>query len=127
MPWKDMPSRTVLGGGAWRAAPAILAGALLLAGCVTLRSDDPWVARDKAKHFGISTLTAAGVAGVAAHNGAADPEAMALGFAFTMSLGVGKEWYDRDVRRRFWSWKDLAWDLAGAAVGGTAGLAIAGD
>lgn len=97
---------------------------LLPAGCATLgRPDDPWFGRDKAKHFVAGVLMGAGGTAVALNNGADDSGAVLVGVGFAMAVGAGKEWVDRDVRKTFWSWKDLAWDLAGAAAGAFAAAA----
>ena len=40
-----------------------------------------------------------------------------------VSFGAGKELYDRNVKNTYWSWKDLAWDLAGAVAGALAATA----
>ncbi len=36
---------------------------------------------------------------------------------FSLSFGVGKEWFDSRHDGSGWSWKDLAWDVAGASSG----------
>ncbi|MFH0954357.1 MAG: hypothetical protein V1873_08515 [Verrucomicrobiota bacterium] len=96
----------------------VLVPVLVLTGCATLgRPDDPWLGRDKAYHFAIGAAVGAAVTAAAGHHGADDAEACAVAVAVTMSIGAGKEWVDRDVRKKFWSWKDLAWDLAGALAG----------
>lgn len=98
--------------------------AVFLFGCATANHpDDSWFARDKAYHFGISAGVSAGIATVALNNGQSDAEAMVYAVAFTMPLGVGKEVYDREIKKTYWSWKDLAWDFAGALAGGAAGVA----
>ncbi|RMS65917.1 hypothetical protein ALP65_00932 [Pseudomonas aeruginosa] len=38
-----------------------------------------------------------------------------FGLSFSLAFGVGKEFYDSRSAGSGWSWKDLAWDLAGAA------------
>ncbi|MGX8847200.1 hypothetical protein ACWWJ2_19055, partial [Pseudomonas aeruginosa] len=40
-----------------------------------------------------------------------------FGLSFSLAFGVGKEFYDSRSAGSGWSWKDLAWDLAGAAAG----------
>ena len=104
------------------AAPIL---ALLLGGCASLKHpDDHWFGRDKAYHFGISAGVSAGLAAVAVNNGQSDAEAMTLAVAFTMPLGVGKETYDRNIRKTYCSGKDLLWDLAGALAGGAVGVSL---
>ena len=36
---------------------------------------------------------------------------------FSLTPGAGKEWYDSRPNGSSWSWKDFAWDAAGAASG----------
>lgn len=36
---------------------------------------------------------------------------------FSLTPGAGKEWYDSRPNGSGWSWKDFAWDAAGAASG----------
>lgn len=104
----------------WLVVPALT----LSAGCATFgRADDPWFGPDKAKHFVAGALMGAGGTAVALHNDADDPEAVLVGVGFAITVGAGKEWVDRNVRKTFWSWKDLAWDLAGAAAGAFAAAA----
>lgn len=99
--------------------------ALFLTGCSTLKHpDDHWFGRDKAYHFGISAGVSAGLAAVAVNNGQSDAEAMTLAVAFTMPLGIGKETYDRNIRKTYCSGKDLMWDLAGALAGGAVGVSL---
>ena len=99
--------------------------AVLLCGCATMNHpDDKWFGRDKAYHFGISAGISAGLAAVAENNGCNDGEAMAFAVAFTMPIGAGKELYDRNVKKTYCSGKDLAWDLAGALVGGASSVLL---
>lgn len=104
------------------AAPIL---ALLLGGCSTMNHpDDHWFGRDKAYHFGISAGISAGLAAAAENNGCNDGEAMVFAVAFTMPVGVGKELYDRKVKKTYCSGKDLVWDLVGALAGGAVGVSL---
>jgi len=38
-----------------------------------------------------------------------------IGILFSLSPGAGKEWYDSRPNGSSWSWKNFAWDAAGAA------------
>ena len=75
---------------------------------------DPWLGEDKLRHFGLSF--AAGSFSYGAGRVLLDADAaLWISAAAAVAAGVGKEWLD--VRRgRPWSWKDLAWDAAGAAA-----------
>jgi putative lipoprotein len=88
--------------------------ALFLFGCATVNHpDDHWFARDKAYHFAVASAIGAGATLAAGDEDAAP----FIGVGVALSFGAGKELYDRDVKKTYWSWKDLAWDLAGALTG----------
>ncbi len=42
-----------------------------------------------------------------------------FGLMFSVSLGASKELWDSRPEGSGWSWKDLAWDVAGASTGYT--------
>jgi putative lipoprotein len=77
---------------------------------------DGWLSSDKAAHFGLSAVLAgAGYAGGAFLFEA--PEARWLtGAGRAVGAGVAKELVDAG-RGSFFSWKDLTWDVLGAATG----------
>ena len=91
----------------------------LVSGCAGFRgcgSADRWWADDKTKHFTASAVIAAGTTALAA--GAVEPdEAAFFGVAFTLGAGVAKEYRDLHVKQTCFSWKDLVWDVMGAAAG----------
>ncbi len=97
---------------------AALFGLALLLGCgsASASDSDPWFGPDKALHFGFSAALAAG--GYAASSAWLDTRtARALaGGGFSFTLGAGKELYDLSGRGDP-SFRDLTWDLVGAAVG----------
>ena len=104
---------------AGRLCSALLA-AVLFSGCATANHPgDRWFSRDKAYHFAVASALGAGATAAADGNDAAP----VIGVGVAMSFGVGKELYDRDVQKEYWSWKDLAWDLAGAVAGAAAATA----
>ena len=108
--------------GATRAgkALAVLISALLLSGCATVNHpDDSWFSRDKAYHFAAASAIGAGATWAAG----GDDAAPVIGVGIAVSFGAGKELYDRNVKNTYWSWKDLAWDLAGAVAGALAATA----
>lgn len=79
-------------------------------------SDDPWFGRDKALHFGLSMGLSATGYGLGV--GSLDGRAWGLLVGGSVGLGAGllKEGADL-AGLGHPSWKDLAWDLAGVAVG----------
>lgn len=91
---------------------------LSAAGCRTMAGPgDSWLGRDKAYHCG-AALALAAAAAAAAHGGRTpDGEAAAVGVGFALSFGAGKELYDARIKKTYWSWKDMAWDLIGACMG----------
>lgn len=75
---------------------------------------DAWIARDKGMHFagsfiitGLSTLTLRKV------YGASKVRSVNMGVSISLSLGVFKEIFDSRQPRNFFSYKDLAMDVAG--------------
>jgi putative lipoprotein len=86
--------------------------ALVLAAFVSSAGadSDPWFAKDKYQHFGASA-----VLGLAS---SAVIEDKKTAFAVAMVPGILKEVYDAHHRDKHTpSWRDLAWDAAGAWVG----------
>lgn len=100
----------------------ICAGACLLlmlgAGCASsVPAHDPWFGQDKAYHFAGAAVIGATTT-FAAHEGhLSDGQTIALAIPVTLAIGAGKEAYDRNVKGTFWSWRDMAWNAAGAVVG----------
>jgi uncharacterized protein YfiM (DUF2279 family) len=77
---------------------------------------DRWFAADKAKHFVVSAAIQSAAHTVWRANGRDYRAAAWQAAAVTMSLGVGKELWDRHQGRPF-SWKDLGADAAGTGTG----------
>ena len=73
------------------------------------RGRDDWLGRDKAAHFGASF--AFGVAGSRLTTSPWEAVGLAL------IPGVAKELYDAGQDCNRFSWKDMAWNAAGAYVG----------
>jgi putative lipoprotein len=84
---------------------------------------DPWFGRDKALHFGASTVIAAGGYGTAALFSDNTRVRLATGGALGLAAGVSKELWDLSGHGDA-SWRDLTWDLAGTVTGLAVGLAI---
>ncbi len=77
---------------------------------------DPWIGRDKLLHF-----SAAGSLAVVGYAGASmltesRPARAGAGAALAVGAGVAKELWDLDGHGDA-SWRDLSWDLIGAATG----------
>ncbi|WP_342323982.1 YfiM family lipoprotein [Kosakonia sp. BYX6] len=93
-----------------------LLSALLLTGCSHMANDN-WTGQDKAQHFlGSAMLSAAGNE-YAQHQGISRDRSAVLGVMFSLSLGASKELWDSRPAGSGWSWKDFAWDVAGATTG----------
>jgi putative lipoprotein len=74
---------------------------------------DSWVGRDKQLHFAGSVV----IAGVTT----AITKDETTGFIVATGIGIAKEIYDSKHRAGDASYKDLAWDIAGAWVGSKLG------
>jgi putative lipoprotein len=85
-------------------------------GAAAQADPDPWFAPDKALHFSFS----AGLAGLGYGGAALFTEdrrvRLAVGAGVALTAGIAKELLDLTGLGRP-SWKDLAWDVAGTAVG----------
>ncbi|MET0591830.1 MAG: hypothetical protein ABW133_03965 [Polyangiaceae bacterium] len=106
-------------GGPARGATAVIALVLGVAAPKVARADadpDPWFGRDKALHFAV----AAGIAGTGygVTTAFADDrwKALAVGGGAAVAAGALKEGIDA-AGYGDPSWKDFAWDVAGAVVG----------
>ena len=85
----------------------IVMTSLLLTGCSHM-ANDAWSGQDKAQHFLASAMLSAAGNEYAQHQGYSRDRSAAIGLMFSVSLGASKE---------LWSWKDFAWDVAGATTG----------
>lgn len=99
---------------------------LALTGCASFHwsqdQEDHWLAEDKAQHFGLSAASGFATTWTARSAGAPTATAATGGFTVTLSGGLAKELWDATASDGSgWSWKDLAWDLAGTSVGTWAG------
>lgn len=83
--------------------------------------DDAWVGEDKLQHLGLAFAATAMTYGTARTALEPAPSRLAAG-ATAAIVSVGKEWLDRR-RTGLFSYRDLAWDVAGI----TAGLLLAGE
>ena len=84
--------------------------------------DDPadrWFGPDKAKHFVVSAVIQSVGHSVLRANGFEYREAAWTAGVATLSVGVGKELWDR-YRGRAFSWRDLSADAAGGGTGAIA-------
>jgi len=105
-----------------KSARILIATAALLAlpSAASAADPDPWLGKDKALHFGASSLIAAGGYTIGAFVFDARGHALIAGAALAAAAGIGKETLDL-AGYGDPSWKDLAWD----GVGMVAGLAVA--
>ncbi len=103
----------------------LLVLALAMAGCSARSHYDPWFAADKYLHF----ATAGGIALGATHHMRASSDlspaqARQRGLMVTLTLGVGKEVYDSEIRGGAFSWKDMTWNLLGGVCGAYLGSVL---
>jgi putative lipoprotein len=71
---------------------------------------------DKIKHFTVTTLISAGAAREQRQE-YRDCRAAGRIIVFTMSIGAGKETYDKYIKKTFWDWGDMTWNLIGSTFG----------
>jgi|GEM_PF-2989308 len=77
---------------------------------------DLWFGGDKVLHFGVSLTIGFGVYSMYFLATRNDVEAKCVSIVSVVLLGLVKECYDWKVKKHF-SYKDLAWDIAGALTG----------
>ncbi len=101
----------------YRRIISFLFGALaLLAGCSAGPGTDRWLGSDKPLHFSAAATVAAASTSLARGRGFSRDESAAAALGLALSVGSAKEAWDRSRGGR-WSWKDMAWNLAGAVAG----------
>jgi uncharacterized protein YfiM (DUF2279 family) len=84
----------------------------------TLNLQDKWIAWDKVEHLGISAFFSATIYNVSHDFYYNDRKSsLYLSSGLTFSLGLGKEFYDRDIRKTKFSYKDLIADVLGIGLG----------
>jgi putative lipoprotein len=112
------------GGRAARALALALVGAALATGRAARAEDaDPWFGHDKVLHLeATSALAVVGYAGASFQTDDRPTRATA-GLALALGAGVGKELWDLTGHGDP-SWRDLTWDLVGAASGVLVALAV---
>ena len=94
----------------------IVIASLMLTGCSHM-ANDAWSGQDKAQHFLASAMLSAAGNEYAQHQGYSRDRSAAIGLMFSVSLGASKELGDSRPAGSGWSWKDFAWDVAGATTG----------
>lgn len=96
-------------------------GALAPAGARA--DDDEWLAPDKALHFSVSAALASGGYALGALDWHERSVRAAAGATFALTLGAAKELLDLAGLGEP-SWRDLTWDVVGAAVGVALALGV---
>ena len=97
-------------------AAAVLVGLVLSSRAASAADRDPWLAKDKALHFGISAGIAGGTYAASAAIFEARGHALLTAAGITIAIGAGKEALDL-AGFGTPSWKDFAADVAGTIVG----------
>lgn len=80
-------------------------------------ANDRWSGQDKAQHFIASAMLSAAGNEYAQHQGNSRDRSAAIGLMFSVSFGRVKRAMGQPPRWGGWSWKDFAWDVAGASTG----------
>jgi putative lipoprotein len=79
---------------------------------------DPWFGRDKALHFGVTTLLSAETYVIVVNRTPAHArwQGLAIGAGITLAVGAAKEGWDA-LGHGDPSWRDFTWDAIGTACG----------
>lgn len=96
----------------------MIAAALTLSTAST-PDPDPWFGSDKLQHFGVSAALAAGGYGASTVFFRDERARLATGAGLALTLGAARE-LDNLGGRGQPSWRDMAWNAMGMAVGLTA-------
>lgn len=96
----------------------VISLAIIGQGCAhNARYNDAWLSKDKAAHF-ISSAVISGIATKEAmHRGSTDCDAALIGLTVSMTIGFGKEIYDKHIKETFYSSKDIVWNALGSLAG----------
>lgn len=105
-----------------RALTVALVAALAMPGAPRAQSRDDWFGPDKALHFAASVNLS--LTGYAAGMRLTDDRGWRLATSLGLSLGAGITKEIVDLGAGDPSWRDLTWDLVGAAVGALTAWAI---
>lgn len=87
----------------------------LIAVLIGVPGRDPWFGPDKIKHFFMSAFIQSGTFTAMRAAGLRHSHAQRIAGVTSVTLGLGRETYDRRRGRPF-SVKDLAWDAAGTTA-----------
>ena len=91
---------------------------LICNGCASFHhADDAWTGQDKAKHFVLSAALSAAATHAAAEHSDRRGHQAAIGIGVSLTLGTGKELRDARGGGSGFSWRDIAYDVAGALTG----------
>ncbi|UOO89423.1 YfiM family lipoprotein [Vitreoscilla massiliensis] len=91
---------------------------LLCNACTTFHyADDAWTGRDKAKHFAVSAALSAAATHAAANHSDRRGQQAAIGIGVSLALGTSKELRDARGGGSGFSWRDMAYNVAGALTG----------
>ncbi len=104
---------------------ALLAGVFFsTAGCGASVCKDTWLGPDRTQHFAAGFAIGAASSTLAGHAGWTPGSSAALGLGTVAAVGTVKETADLKAANTCWSWKDLAWEMLGGAVGTAMGTAV---
>ena len=97
---------------------------ITLSGCSMIQIDhqkDDWFGPDKYTHLAVTTAISAAAAKAAREEGHDNCDAALIGFSISMTIGAGKEIYDKRKRKTRYSYRDMIWNTAGSTLGSLAG------
>jgi putative lipoprotein len=95
---------------------SVIAVALTLSSGAAPPDPDPWFGRDKLQHFGVSAALAVGGYGASAMVFRDERARLATGAGLALTLGAARE-LDNLGGTGQPSWRDMAWNAIGIAVG----------
>ncbi len=81
------------------------------------KNKDSFFASDKVQHFMVSLMSTVFFSKLLQKAGNEKSDARIAGGGISFALGLGKEFRDSTRKNNHFSWKDLAADVAGIAIG----------
>jgi len=84
----------------------------------TTTHNDRWISVDKGYHLIGSIISTTGITNLNIRFAKIENDkSLFIGAGFTLSLGLGKEFWDGRQENNYFSWKDLTADILGILIG----------
>ena len=90
-------------------------------GCTAINeTPDNWFGKDKLYHVAVAGAIGTGVTAYAQNKQNYGCRAPLIGISTVIAVGATKETYDLKIKKTYWSWKDMFWNVVGGTLGSLA-------